>query len=69
MSQYASEFSNDKIGLQLASQIPWFTIIIIASEFGQVEFGQQIADQLIPWFTLVEIVYKSKYHEEMLINL
>ena len=29
MSQYASEFSNDKIGLQLASQIPWFTIIII----------------------------------------
>lgn len=29
MSQYANEFSNDKIGLQLASQIPWFTIIII----------------------------------------
>ena len=28
----------------------------IASEFGQVEFGQQVADQLIPWFTLVEIV-------------
>ena len=68
MSQYASKFSNDKIGLQLASQIPWFTIIIIASEFGQVEFVQQVAAQ-IPWYTLVEITMKSTSHEEMLINL
>jgi len=29
MSQFANEFSNDRIGLQVASQIPWFTSIRI----------------------------------------
>ena len=37
-----------------------------AAEFSQNEFSQQLADQIIPWFTLVEILYKSKSHEEML---
>ena len=32
------------------------------------EFGQQLADKIIPWFTLVEIIYKSKSHEEMQLN-
>ena len=38
----------------------------IASEFTEIEFSQQLADQMIPWFTLVEIVYRAKTHEEML---
>ena len=29
------------------------------------EFSQQLADKLIPWYTLVEILYKSSSHEEM----
>ena len=37
-----------------------------AYEFSLKEFGQQLADRLIPWFTLVEIIYKSKSHEEIL---
>ena len=32
MSQFAKEFSKDKIGLQVASQIPWFTIIRVMSK-------------------------------------
>ncbi len=38
----------------------------LAKEFTEIEFSQQVADQIIPWFTLVEILYKSKTHEEML---
>ena len=38
----------------------------VANEFDRIEFGQQLADQFIPWFTLVEIVYKSKSHQEIL---
>ena len=37
-----------------------------AIEFSKDEFRQQLADKLIPWFTLVEIIYKSKTHAEML---
>ena len=37
----------------------------IAEEFSINEFSAQAASQ-IPWFTLVEIVQKSKSHEEML---
>ena len=37
-----------------------------ANEFSKDEFGQQLADKLIPWFTLIEIISKSKSHEEML---
>ena len=37
-----------------------------AKEFSTDEFGQQLADKLIPWYTLVEILYKSSSHEEML---
>jgi len=37
-----------------------------AAEFSQNEFSQQLADQIIPWFTLVEILYKSKSHKEMI---
>ena len=29
MSQFANEFYNDRIGLQVASQIPWFTLVRI----------------------------------------
>ena len=32
MSQFAKEFKQDEIGLQLASQIPWFTSILIISK-------------------------------------
>ena len=32
MSQFANEFSSDKNGLQVASQIPWFTVIRIISK-------------------------------------
>ena len=32
MSQFAREFSQDKIGLQAASQIPWFTLIRILTK-------------------------------------
>ena len=32
MSQVAREFSQDKIGLQAASQIPWFTLIRILTK-------------------------------------
>jgi predicted nuclease of restriction endonuclease-like (RecB) superfamily len=38
----------------------------LANEFTKKEFSQQLADQLIPWFTLIEILYRSKSHEEML---
>ena len=37
----------------------------MASEFNVFEISQQLADQ-IPWFTLVEIMSKSKTHKEML---
>ena len=37
----------------------------LASEFNPFEFSQQPAGQ-IPWFSLIEIVQKSKSHEEML---
>ena len=37
-----------------------------AGEFSKKEFGQQLADRMIPWFTMIEIIYKSKSHEEML---
>ena len=36
----------------------------LASEFTSFEFSQQPADQ-IPWFSLIEIVQKSKSHEEI----
>ena len=37
-----------------------------AKVFSIDEFSQQLADKLIPWYTLVEILYKSSTHEEML---
>ncbi len=37
----------------------------LTSEFNPFEFSQQPAGQ-IPWFSLIEIVQKSKSHEEML---
>ena len=37
-----------------------------AGEFSKKEFSQQVADRMIPWFTMIEIIYKSKSHEEML---
>ena len=37
-----------------------------AKVFSIDEFSQQLADKLIPWYTLVEILYKSSSHEEML---
>ena len=40
MSRFASEFANDEIGLQVATQIPWWT--------------------------LIQIISKSKSHEEMI---
>ena len=40
----------------------------LAREFTTEEFSQQLADKKIPWFTLVEIIYKSKSHEEMQLN-
>ena len=36
-----------------------------AKVFSIDEFSQQLADKLIPWYTLVEILYKSSFHEEM----
>ena len=36
-----------------------------AKVFSIDEFSQQLADKLIPWYTLVEILYKSSSHEEM----
>ena len=37
----------------------------VAKEFSTTEFAQQPVAQ-IPWYTLIEILYKSKSHEEML---
>ena len=37
-----------------------------AKVFSIDEFSQQLADKLIPWYTLVEILYKSSSHEETL---
>ena len=37
----------------------------VAKEFSTTEFAQQPVAQ-IPWNTLIEILYKSKSHEEML---
>ena len=36
-----------------------------ASEFSKIEFGHQLAGQ-IPWFTIVTIISKSRFHDEML---
>ena len=36
-----------------------------AKVFSIDEFSQQLADKLIHWYTLVEILYKSSSHEEM----
>ena len=54
MSQFAKEFKQDEIGLQLASQIPWRTLvkILYKSIFKYEEFFSQPARE-IPWFTLV----------------
>ncbi len=38
---------------------------MVASEFTSLEIGSQVGTQ-IPWRTLLEIIYKSKTHEEML---
>ncbi len=34
----------------------------LANEFSCEEFSQQLADKIIQWFTLVEILYKSQSH-------
>ena len=39
-----------------------------ASEFDENEIMSQPVTQ-IPWRTIIEIMSKSKYHKEMLINL
>ena len=41
-------------------------MVKFAKEFSIDEFSQQLADKLIPWYTLIEILYKSKSHEEIL---
>ena len=65
-SKYIEKLSNDlkeygkgysKRNLEYMSRI--------ASEFNKNEIMQQPAAQ-IPWFTLIEIIYKSNSHEEML---
>ena len=38
---------------------------MVASKFTSLEIGSQVGTQ-IPWRTLLEIIYKSKTHEEML---
>ena len=41
-------------------------MVKFAKEFSIDEFSQQLADKLIPWYTLIEILYKSKSREEIL---
>ncbi len=66
-NKYIERLSNDlkEYGKGYSTQNLKY-MLRFANEFSKDEFGQQLADKLIPWFTLVEIIYKSKSHEEML---
>ena len=66
-SKYIERLSNDlkEYGKGYSTQNLKY-MIKLAKEFSKEEFGQQLADKLIPWYTLIEIIYKSKSHEEML---
>ena len=66
-NKYIERLSNDlkEYGKGYSTQNLKY-MVRFANEFSKDEFGQQLADKLIPWFTLVEIIYKSKSHEEML---
>ena len=66
-SKYIERLSNDlkEYGKGYSTQNLKY-MIKLAKEFSKEEFGQQLADKLIPWYTLIEIIYKSKSHKEML---
>ena len=66
-NKYIERLSNDlkEYGKGYSTQNLKY-MVRFANEFSKDEFGQQLADKLIPWFTLVEIIYKSKSHDEML---
>ena len=66
-NKYIERLSNDlkEYGKGYSTQNLKY-MVRFANEFPKDEFGQQLADKLIPWFTLVEIIYKSKSHDEML---
>lgn len=66
-NKYIERLSNDlkEYGKGYSTQNLKY-MVRLANEFSVDEFGQQLADKLIPWFTLVEIIYKSNSHEEML---
>ena len=57
MMRFASSFEANEITPQVVAKI--------SREFNPEEFSAQVARQ-IPWFTLVEIMQKSKSHQEML---
>ena len=66
-SKYIERLSNDLKEYGKGYSIQNLKYMVrFAKEFPKNEFSQQLADKLIPWFTLVEIIYKSKSHNEML---
>ena len=68
-SKYIEKLSNDLSEYGKGYSIRNLHYIsLIALEYDKDEFVQQPAAQ-IPWRTIIEIISKSKYHEEMLINL
>ena len=66
-SKYIERLSNDlkEYGKGYSTQNLKY-MLRFATEFTKDEFRQQLADKLIPWYTLIEIIYKSKSHAEML---
>jgi len=66
-SKYIQNLANDlkEYGKGYSTQNLKY-MVKLATEFNREDFSQQLADHLIPWFTLIEILYKSKSHEEML---
>ena len=66
-SKYIQNLANDlkEYGKGYSTQNLKY-MVKFAKEFSIDEFSQQLADKLIPWYTLIEILYKSKSHEEML---
>ena len=66
-SKYIQNLANDlkEYGKGYSTQNLKY-MVKFAKEFTIDEFSQQLADKLIPRYTLIEILYKSKSHEEML---
>ncbi len=66
-SKYIQNLANDlkEYGKGYSTQNLKY-MVKFAKEFSIDEFSQQLADKLIPWYTLIEILYKSKSHEEIL---